>query len=102
MRREKLQQLTDEQKDNFLPLCPNFVIELRSASDSLTVLQEKMSAYIKNGAQLGWLIDPQQRQIFVYHADNSVERIDNPKAITGEPVLSGFTLDLLSIWEAEF
>jgi len=102
VRREKLQQLTDEQKDKFLPLCPDFVIELRSASDSLVELQEKMGAYIKNGAQLGWLIDPQQRRVFVYRADNSVERMDNPNAITGEPLLSGFTLDLLPIWEADF
>jgi len=101
-RREKLQQLTDEQKDKFLPLCPDFVIELRSASDSLVELQEKMGAYIKNGAQLGWLIDPQQRRVFVYRADNSVERMDNPNAITGELLLSGFTLDLLPIWEADF
>lgn len=102
VRREKLQQLTDEQKDKFLPLCPDFVIELRSASDSLVELQEKMGAYIKNGAQLGWLIDPQQRRVFVYRADNSVERMDNPNAITGELLLSGFTLDLLPIWEADF
>ncbi len=102
MRREKLQQLTDEQKDKFLPLCPDFVIELRSLSDSLTELQEKMREYIKNGVQLGWLIDPQQRQVFVYRADNSVERIDNPKAIAGEALLAGFTLDLLPVWEADF
>ncbi len=61
-----------------------------------------MREYIKNGVQLGWLIDPQQRQVFVYRADNSVERIDNPKTIAGEALLAGFTLDLLPVWEADF
>lgn len=102
VRPEKLQQLADEQKEKFLPLCPDFVIELRSASDGLATLQEKMREYVKNGAQLGWLIDPQQRQVFVYRADNSIEHMDNPKAIASEPVLPGFALDLVPIWEADF
>lgn len=102
VRRERLAQLTDEERDRFLPLCPDFVLELRSASDSLADLQAKMREYITNGAELGWLIDPQGKQVFVYRADNSVEQLNDTETLTGDPVLKGFVLDLKSIWEADF
>lgn len=102
VRRERLAQLTDEERDRFLPLCPDFVLELRSASDSLADLQAKMREYITNGAGLGWLIDPQGKQVFVYRADNSVEQLNDPETLTGDPVLKSFVLDLKSIWEADF
>jgi len=102
VRRERLADLTSEQKKKFLPLCPNFVLELRSPSDSLRALQEKMIEYLQNGAQLGWLIDPEERQVFVYRPGNPVEHLENPSSLSGDPVLPGFTLDLQEIWEPGF
>lgn len=90
--------LTEEQKEKFPPLCPDFVIELRSRSDALKKLQSKMNEYIENGAQLGWLIDPTTRKVYVYHPNGAVEVLDNPQTVTGDPVLPGFKLDLTDIF----
>lgn len=98
IRSERLATLTPEQKEKFLPLCPDFVTELRSPTDSLTALQAKMQEYLDNGAQLGWLIDPLQRRVYVYRPEAVVEILDNPETISGDPVLPGFTLDLREIW----
>lgn len=100
--RSRLAILTEEQKRKFLPLCPNFVIELRSPSDRLKTIQEKMQEYLDNGAQLGWLIDPSERRVYVYRPGVAVECLDNPANISGDPELSGFVLDLTRIWEASF
>ena len=102
IKRSRLAVLTEEEKDKFLPLCPDFVIELRSTSDSLSELQAKMQEYSANGTELGWLIDPQGKQVFVYRADNSVEQLNDPQTVTGDPVLAGFVLNLNSVWEADF
>lgn len=91
-------KLSDKQKEKFLPLCPGFVIELRSASDTISDLQDKMREYLDNGAQLGWLIDPQERRVYVYSQQAQVETLDNPLAIAGDPLLPGFELDLEEIW----
>jgi Uma2 family endonuclease len=91
-------KLSDKQREKFIPLCPDFVLELRSTSDDLTELQEKMREYIDNGAQLGWLIDPQERYIYVYRPQTQVEVLNNPESVTGEPILHGFVLDLTEIW----
>lgn len=98
VRRERLAQLTAEQKRKFLPLCPDFVIELRSLSDSLDELREKMEEYIANGAQLGWLIDPEAQRVYVYRPNTEVEVLENPPEVSGDPELSGFVLDLREIW----
>ncbi|OGG45241.1 MAG: hypothetical protein A3F84_05865 [Candidatus Handelsmanbacteria bacterium RIFCSPLOWO2_12_FULL_64_10] len=98
VRHSRLNALSPEQREKFLPLCPDFVIELRSPTDSLSVLQEKMREYLDNGAQLGWLIDPAQRRIHVYRPQASVQTLDNPETIAGDPVLAGFALDLREIW----
>ncbi len=98
IRHERLATLTPEQKEKFLPLCPDFVIELRSPTDSLTLLLSKMQEYRENGAQLGWLIDPIQRRVYVYHPQRPIEILENPETISGDPVLPGFTLDLREIW----
>jgi Uma2 family endonuclease len=90
--------LSAEQKTKFAPICPDFVVELRSPSDSLKLLQDKMQEYIDNGASLGWLIDRTTRQVFIYTPDNKVKTLDNPQTISGDPVLSGFVLDLAKIW----
>ena len=90
--------LSSEQKSKFAPICPDFVVELRSPSDSLGLLQEKMQEYIDNGASLGWLIDRGAKQVYIYIPDAEVKCLDNPQTLTGNPLLSGFILDLIKIW----
>jgi Uma2 family endonuclease len=90
--------LTAEQRRGFPPLCPDFVIELRSQSDSLSALQDKMREYICNGAQLGWLIDPMAKNVYVYRPQTEVEFLNNPASISGGALLEGFTLDLAEVW----
>jgi Uma2 family endonuclease len=97
--RSRLTGLTAEQKERFLPLCPDVVIELRSPSDSLRAIQDKMQEYMDNGAQLGWLIDPLERHVYVYLPQRQPERLDNPEVISGEPILPGFVLNLQPIWQ---
>ena len=94
----RLASLTVEQRMKFLPLCPDFVIELRSLTDSLSVLQDKMREYVDNGARLGWLIDPPGRQVFVHRPGEPVERLDEPERVSADPVLSGFRLEMGDIW----
>src|SRR5256714_4753370 len=93
----RLASLSAEQKKRFIPLCPDFVIELRSATDSLNILQDKMQEYLDNGAQLGWLIDPEQRRVYIYHVNAQVEELESPEKISGDPLLPGFVLDLREI-----
>jgi Uma2 family endonuclease len=102
VRRSRLATLTADQKQKFLPLCPDFVAEMRSPSDRLRSVQEKMQEYVDNGAQLGWLIDPPNRAVYVYRPSHPVERLEHPTTISGEAVLPGFTLDLRTIWELAF
>jgi len=102
VRRTRLVPLTAEQKERFLPLCPEFVIELLSPSDSLSLTQEKMGEYVANGTQLGWLIDPAHRRVYVYRHGIAVETLNNPTRLSGNPVLPGFALDLAPIWEPGF
>ena len=90
--------LSSEQKSKFAPICPSFVVELKSPSDSLEVLQEKMQEYIDNGASLGWLIDRSAKQVYIYTPDAEVKCLDNPTTLTGDPLLSGFVLDMSKIW----
>ncbi len=102
VRRARLTELSPEQKGKFLPLCPDFAVELRSPSDRLSDLQDKMQEYVANGLRLGWLIDPVERQAFVYRTDGEVEHLKNPGTLDGEDVLPGFVLDLASIWDVGF
>jgi Uma2 family endonuclease len=102
VRRSRLATLTTDQKQKFLPLCPDFVVEIRSPSDRLSLAQAKMQEYLDNGAQLGWLIDPASRQVHVYRPNRPVERLENPAKLAGAPVLPGFVLDLQQIWETNF
>lgn len=98
MRLEKWNSLTREQQTKFAPICPDFVVELRSPSDRLQSLQEKMLEYIDNGASLGWLIDRNNRTVYIYRPDAEVEVLDNPASLRGESLLPGFVLDLSTIW----
>jgi len=102
VRRSRLARLTPEQKRKFLPLCPDFVIELRSPTDRIEDLQSKMEEYRDNGARLGWLIDPEERQAFIYRPGRNVEHLREPSALAGDPDLPGFTLPLADIWEPNF
>ena len=99
VQRDRLTQLADSDKDKFLPLAPDFVLELKSPSDRLSVLQDKMAEYIANGVQLGWLIAPDTRQVFVYQPTHPPQQLDNPTTLSGDPTLLGFLLDLTHIWE---
>jgi Uma2 family endonuclease len=100
--RSRLAPLTPEQKQKFLPLCPDFVVEIRSPSDHLSIVQAKMQEYLDNGARLGWLFDPANRVVYVYRPNQPVERLENPATISGDPVLPGFVLALERIWEPGF
>jgi len=87
----------DEKEEQFLDLAPDFVIEIRSKSDSLEQLKAKMEEYIANGVRLGWLIDRQNQQVFVYHSDRSITQYPATAILTGEDVVPGFTLPLKSL-----
>ena len=100
--RTRLARLAAEDKVGFLPLCPDFIIELLSPSDSRAALQRKMEEYRANGARLGWLIDPAWRRVSIYRADGSLEQRAEPDVVTGETVLPGFSLDLAAIWAPAF
>lgn len=95
---ERWNALTEKQKVSFAPICPDFVIELRSKSDTLKGLQAKMQEYIDNGALLGWLIDPQQRKVYIYRPEQEVEILDNPESVSGNPELPSFMLQMAKIW----
>ena len=95
---ERWDALTDEQKGTFANICPDFIVELRSQSDTLKSLQEKMQEYMDNGAKLGWLIDPQNRIVEVYRVGLEVEILSNPTELSGEEVLPGFVLNLRRVW----
>ncbi|MHC5734643.1 Uma2 family endonuclease [Nostoc sp.] len=95
---ERWNALTDAQKASFAPICPSFVIELRSSSDRLIKLQDKMQEYIDNGALLGWLIDRQKRKVYIYRPNRELEILDNPEAVSGNPELPGFVLRMGKIW----
>ncbi len=95
--REQLEPLSPEQREKFLPLCPAFVVELLSPSDSLKVAQEKMQEYLENGAELGWLIDAKTKRVHVYTPEGVVD-LEEPDTLSAEPVLVGFRLELSEIW----
>ena len=112
IKKERWESLTLEQQKKFIPLCPDFVIELRSNSDNLSDLQkktsdpasatdarerERMQEYLANGLVLGWLIDPQNKQVEVYQSDCPAETISNPISLSGDDLLPGFTLELKDI-----
>lgn len=96
--RERWESLTPEQRKGFVPLCPDFVVELRSESDRLSKLQAKLREYLDNGATLGWLIDTQSRRVEIYRPRREVEVLENPTELSGEDVLPGFILNLRRVW----
>ena len=98
VKNERLATVSPEERTKFLPLCPDFVIELRSPSDRLRRLEAKMAEYIDNGAELGWLIDPLSRRVSVYRRGSPTEHLESPRAVPADPELPGFRLRTEGIW----
>ncbi|MCD2452496.1 Uma2 family endonuclease [Methylicorpusculum oleiharenae] len=102
VKKSRLATLTPEQKQGFLPLCPDFVIELRSPSDNLKTLQDKMQEFMENGASLGWLIDTEARQVLVFKPQKRIFRLEKPEFLSADEVLKGLELAMKKIWDFEF
>jgi Uma2 family endonuclease len=98
IKKARWEAIPAEQRKKFAPICPDFVVELRSETDSLKTLQEKMQEYIENGVKLAWLIDRKQRKVYIYRPDQNVEELDHPATLNGEDILPGFILNLTEIW----
>ncbi len=96
---ERWEALTPTQRKKFLPLCPDFAVELVSETDDVEETRKKMQEYINNGLRLGWLINPRTRQVEIYRLNQAVEVLQSPATLSGEDVLPGFVLDLQPIFE---
>jgi len=99
VQKARLAQLSLEEKKRFLPICPDFAIELRSPSDDLETIKAKMEEYIACGLRLGWLIDPEEQAVYVYRLGVEVQKLENISEVSADPELPGFVLDLREIWE---
>jgi Uma2 family endonuclease len=99
IRLERWNALPERKRKKFAQIAPDFVIELRSETDRLKDLQKKMREYIENGVQLGWLIDPQNKRVHIYCPQTETKVLENPKEVSGEPLLKGFVLNLQEIWD---
>ncbi|MFM7574736.1 MAG: Uma2 family endonuclease [Snowella sp.] len=95
---EKWNALTPDQRRKFLPICPDFVVELVSESDDLKEIEGKMQEYLDNGLSLGWLMIPKIRQVQIYRPQQAVEILESPLSLSGESILVDFVLDLTPIW----
>jgi len=99
VRRSRLSELSRDEKEKFLPLCPDFVIELRSPSDALSAQQHKVEEFIENGSVLGFLLDPVGRAVYVYRPGETPEVLERQKTVSADPILPGFSLQLEDLWE---
>ncbi|NJN21743.1 MAG: Uma2 family endonuclease [Leptolyngbya sp. RL_3_1] len=97
---QRWQDLAPVDRQGFVPLCPDFAVELKSATDDWRELQVKLQSYITNGLRLGWLIDPQARLVLIYQPEQPVLTVNAPTQLTGDPVLPGFVLDLTELFTA--
>jgi Uma2 family endonuclease len=97
-RREKWDTLTEGEQEEFAPLCPDFVIELRSRWQTLKAQQAKMQEYLDNGTTLGWFIDPRNRRVYVYRQGEEMEVLTDATTVSGDPILPGFELQLEELW----
>jgi Uma2 family endonuclease len=98
VRQERWDALTEDEQERFAPLCPDFVIELRSRWNTLKAQQEKMQEYIDNGTQLAWFIDPSNRRVYIYRKGEEVEVLTDAAMVSADPILKGFVLRLAEIW----
>ncbi len=92
--------MTQAQKEKFIPLCPDFVIEILSPNDNLKKTQQKMQEYLENGCRLGWLINRKRQEVEIYRPGQEVEVLKAPQSISGENILPGFVLNLQRIWSS--
>ncbi|HVN03019.1 MAG TPA: Uma2 family endonuclease [Bryobacteraceae bacterium] len=99
--KSRLAALSREQKSKFIPLCPDFVVEILSPSDRLSRLQAKMREWIGNGAQLAWLIDPTARVVYIYRPNETPERLENPDRVAASAPVDGFVLEMPDIWDPD-
>ena len=100
--KSRLAELTDEEKNGFPPISPDFLIELRSETDNLSIVRRKMDEYMVNGARLAWLVDTVEYRVYVYRPGAEMEILERPQTLSGDPELPGFVLDLQPIWEPPF
>ena len=98
VKRERWDSLTERQQNSFPPICPDFVVELRSPTDRLPQVGDKMVEYLENGALLGWLIDPFEFRVYVYRPGHELVILDNPDTVSADPLLPGFTLNVMKLW----
>lgn len=99
IRKERWEVLSEDEQEEFAPICPDFVVELLSRTDRLETIKDKMQEYIDNGAQLGWLIDPRERNVYVYRPGEEVVCLSDQETISGDPLLPNFDLDVRRLWE---
>lgn len=99
--KSRIAVLTEAERDDYLPLAPDFAVEIRSKSDRLSAVQAKMREYIENGSRLCWLMDPSSRRVYVYRPGREVETLHAPAMLRGDPELAGFELDLKFVWDPE-
>ena len=99
LRKARLQALSPDEQESFAPLCPDFVVELRPPSDAVEVLKSKMSEYLDNGAELGWLLDPQTKRVYVFRPGKKVECLESPATVEGDNLMKGFILDVEKVWD---
>jgi len=99
--KSRLKRFSIADQEKFLALCPDFVIELKSPTDRLADLKNKLEEYVANGARLGWLLNPEARQVLVYRPGRAVEVLDHAETVSADPELPGFVLDLKPIWDPE-
>jgi Uma2 family endonuclease len=97
---EKWEALDPSVRQGFLPLCPDFVVEILSPTDSWIQTQAKMQEYMDNGCRLGWLLDPKAKRVMIYRQGQAPELVEDPETLSGEDVLPGFTLPIRKIWSA--
>jgi len=95
---EQLARFTPEEQERYLPICPEFIAEMRSHSDSIAALQEKMELWLANGAKLGWLIDPYTATAYIYHPGHQTEVLHKPEVLEGEGPIKGFRLEMEPFW----
>jgi len=96
--RNRWDDLTEEEQEGFAPLCPDFVVEIRSRSDNLPPLQEKMLSYLSNGAAMGWLIDPLKQLVYIYRKNEPLTILEKPEFVPGDPLLRKFRLTMAGLW----
>jgi Uma2 family endonuclease len=95
---QRWENLSPEQRRRFAPICPDFIIELRSRTDDPELLKAKLEEYINNGTQLAWLIEAEFHQVYIYRPGEPVQILNNPSTLSGEAILPDFEMDLKLVW----